>query len=200
VSPKPSRDTTDVTNEEQPPKPHTRILVAETGHYQFTIHPPTFVTASTNPDAGDASIKVNAPEISSEAQRMTYATVALRVQGRPDVGARGEAQVMKTLRARLLQSEIKSVTLSGNDDRGEDRVLQLPNRKLIVQSSPQRLDARTASSQPNDKPRLSSEKWCNSAPRFRKELRASKDARWRSSLRPDRFGGVSPPRNHRRSH
>ena len=105
----------------------------KTGQLMGGVFPPSVVIAGIDPSTGFRTVKVHDPETTSEAHRSATSDVSFTVQGKPNVGRKGEKRLLKTL-SQTLRAKGLGVTIQpGRDEYGEDGVLLCSDRTYTVQ-------------------------------------------------------------------
>jgi hypothetical protein len=82
--------------------------------------------------SGDVSITVESPGVSSRT-RLTSDSVSLCTTGAKGIGREGELRVLNTLVRKLALQGLPAKKSSGQDNRGEDAILIIAGRRIVVQ-------------------------------------------------------------------
>ena len=96
--------------------------------------PPNVIVAGPDPQTGGDQVTVTSPQSRSRCHVALDGTLTFYVEGK-GVGKGGEGRLFKTLRQKLQQDGQEPEILPGRDDRGEDALLRLGDRVLVVQAA-----------------------------------------------------------------
>jgi hypothetical protein len=99
---------------------------------QFQTFTPSLVWANGPSPSGVMSIKVEAPGVSSRTL-LTSDNCSLHITGAEGIGTQVESRVRKTLLRKLELLGLVARMIPGKDERGEDAILRMADRRIDVQ-------------------------------------------------------------------